>query len=264
MGIDVSEVRWNKYLHRMHLLTYLLSIIYFIMSLFESGQNHVVLNAAGLVCFCLFFIIELVAIQKNHKKPISQKLSMGYYIVRGLFDVVLVLSSFYSPHKFLFTVFMILFATEIAFFVAYDEMSRRGICYGIFSAVYGLASVVIVVYKYLGGEVTITMCLMEIAQVLVVLGLIVALGEILAGIWNSFIKQLLAQNRALEDLNDANDELKEHQDRISKVNELLGTQKIELQAANKKINRAHDEMSVQSEISGCIASSVEKIVLRYK
>ena len=49
MGIDVSEVRWNKYLHRMHLLTYLLSIIYFIMSLFESGQNHVVLNAAGLV-----------------------------------------------------------------------------------------------------------------------------------------------------------------------------------------------------------------------
>ena len=80
-----------------------------------------------------------------------------------------------------------------------------------------------------------------------------------ATVWNILTRRLkVFSSFGKISLNDANDALKEHQERISRVNELLGTQKIELQAANKKINRAHDEMSVQSEISGIIAASLEK------
>ena len=51
--------------------------------------------------------------------------------------------------------------------------------------------------------------------------------------------------------------MKEQQEKINRVNEKLGVQKIELQLANKKINRSHDEMSVQNELSSIIISSIE-------
>ena len=37
----------------------------------------------------------------------------------------------------------------------------------------------------------------------------------------------------------------------------IRSSKIELQLANKKINRSHDEMSVQNELSSIIISSIE-------
>ncbi len=62
----------------------------------------------------------------------------------------------------------------------------------------------------------------------------------------------------MENLNEANDKLVEQQNEIKKTNELLGIQKIELQAANKKINRSHDEMSLQNEIASVITSTMEQ------
>ena len=69
---------------------------------------------------------------------------------------------------------------------------------------------------------------------------------------------MFAQNRALDDLNEANEALQQQQEKIEKINEKLGNQKIKLQAANKRINRSHDEMSVQNEISSSIAASPKR------
>ncbi len=61
-----------------------------------------------------------------------------------------------------------------------------------------------------------------------------------------------------DDLNEANEALQQQQEKIEKINEKLGNQKIKLQAANKRINRSHDEMSVQNEISSSIAASPKR------
>ncbi len=259
MNIDVSEVRKNRYIILMHIMIYIAMIVYCVMDIFVNGSEHMLLNTAAIVVFGLFFIIEIVGGQIKHEendKP--AKVSKGYYIFRALAVILLAICAFNTLQEASFVIVMMLFSVETVFFLAYDETSQRIMYYMILFALYGLSTTVLGVHNYQNGTVTINGCTRDIFGVLAILFTVIALGEVLSGIWNTFIKKLLSQNRALEDLNDANDALKEHQERISKVNELLGTQKIELQAANKKINRAHDEMSVQSEISGVIAASLEK------
>ena len=94
--------------------------------------------------------------------------------------------------------------------------------------------------------------------VFAVLFVILFFGQVMAILWKFFEQRFLKQNRALEDLNEANEALHEQQDKINLVNQKLGMQKIELQAANKRINRSHDELSVQNEISSAIAGSMKK------
>lgn len=130
--------------------------------------------------------------------------------------------------------------------------------YVIFAAGYSLVSIVLIITKIYADPKGTPGYLCELAAVVSVTFAVILIGEIMAGIWDAFVRHLLAQNRALEGLNQANDALKQHQDQISKINETLGVQKIELQTANKKINRAHDEMSVQNEISSAIVATSQK------
>lgn len=257
MDIDVSDVRYNKYLHLAHLFMYLGAIIHCTMSMFDPDTSYLVTDIVAISCLGVFFLLELIVKQKVKNLEKIKKISTIYYVVRLVISLLLYLCSRSKVEGLIFLVLMIVFAVEIVFFIAYDETEHRLTCYTVFTVVYGLTSAVMIVYAYHEDRITFPQSCREAAGVCVVIFVIVALGEILAGIWDSFIKRLLLQNRALEDLNDANDALKEHQERISKVNELLGTQKIELQSANKKINRAHDEMSVQSEISSAITTSLD-------
>jgi diguanylate cyclase (GGDEF)-like protein len=237
---------------------YIAVIVYTAMSVFVLGIGRVSFDIVAISCFVAFFLIELVARQKGGKKIQQKEIAKVYYVVRLLVDMLLYFLSSSKGEGLVFLIAMIMFAVEIIFFVSYDESQTRAICYCVFSATYGLTSIVILFYMNHSGTISLTDCVREIAGVFVVIFFVISLGEILAGIWDAFVKRLLAQNRALEDLNDANDALKEHQERINKVNEMLGVQKIELQAANKKINRAHDEMSVQSEVAAIIAASLKK------
>ena len=87
--------------------------------------------------------------------------------------------------------------------------------------------------------------------------LIILLGEIISKIWVHFDGMILSQHRMMDRLNDANAELQEHQEKISKVNEILAFQKFQLQRANDKIKAAHEEMIVQNEIANVISTSLE-------
>ncbi len=258
MNIDISDVRYNKYIHLSHLIMYVAVIVYCALSVFANKMGTIVLDSVAIACFLLFFFIELIARRKGGKDIQQKKIATVYYVLRLLTDLLLYLFSPTKADGIIFLVLMIVFAVEIVFFIAYDEPEHRMTCYAIFLVVYGLTSTTMLVYTYHARVISFTQAWREASGIVIVVLVIVALGEVLAGIWDSFIKQLLAQNRALEDLNDANDALKEHQERLGKVNELLGTQKIELLSANKKINRAHDEMSVQSEISSAITASLGK------
>lgn len=70
-------------------------------------------------------------------------------------------------------------------------------------------------------------------------------------------KKFFAQCRLVESVNEINEELKNHQEKVKKANEELGTQKIKLEAAYNRINSANAEMMLQNEILKAITSVIE-------
>ncbi|MDE7211903.1 MAG: hypothetical protein K2O03_10750, partial [Lachnospiraceae bacterium] len=70
-------------------------------------------------------------------------------------------------------------------------------------------------------------------------------------------KKLFAQYRLVESVNEINEELKNHQEKVKRANEELGVQKIKLEAAYNRINSANAEMILQNKILKAITSVIE-------
>lgn len=70
-------------------------------------------------------------------------------------------------------------------------------------------------------------------------------------------RKIFAQTRLIERINETNEELRVHQEKVKSTNELLGVQKIELQSAYQKIHNVNEEMRIQNEILKYISSSLE-------
>lgn len=69
--------------------------------------------------------------------------------------------------------------------------------------------------------------------------------------------ELFRGARAIEEARAESQKVLEHQHKIEETNQLLGRQKIELQAINNKLNQAYSEMSLQNEIMTHISSELE-------
>ncbi len=92
---------------------------------------------------------------------------------------------------------------------------------------YGIISFVMLVVLAQDNlsRVTVGIASRELVTVSVVLVLIVVVSEMMFYMWDCFEKDIFRQNRALEDLNEVNDKMKEQQEKINRVNEKLGVQK---------------------------------------
>lgn len=89
------------------------------------------------------------------------------------------------------------------------------------------------------------------------LALIGLFSELIAGVIVENDRKLFAQTRLIERINESNEELRIHQEKVKSTNELLGVQKIELQTAYEKINNVNEEMQIQNDISKYISSSLD-------
>ena len=68
-------------------------------------------------------------------------------------------------------------------------------------------------------------------------------------------KRILEQKRKNENANEANENLLLFQEKLRKVNEELGIQKIRVESANRQVNKSNAEMKVQNEVLKHISSS---------
>lgn len=93
-------------------------------------------------------------------------------------------------------------------------------------------------------------CLLEIAFIRM-------FTEIFSNVIEENEEKVFAQTRLIERINETNDELRIHQEKVKSTNELLGVQKIELQSAYVKINNVNEEMKIQNEILKFISSSLD-------
>ena len=72
-----------------------------------------------------------------------------------------------------------------------------------------------------------------------------------------FDKKVFAQARLIDEINNSNDELVKNQEKVNRTNELLGLQKVKLEAAYRQIKRINSEMTIQNDIVKYISSSLD-------
>lgn len=256
MNEHIKKILNQELIYYVHVALYIAITLFNIDTIFDSKVRDMEYPLSSAIAFtCLFavmFIVETVSFYS--RRPFLETVPAGLYyrIVR---IPLVAIYYFMLPEQIgtgVCMVVLILFHIELLFYFQFDELPRRMFMYFLF----GLPLEVITVFRmthcgavYRGIDMIVTANVILLA--------IVIISELVARTYNHFIQLLFEQNWTVDNLNEANERLKEQQEQIKKTNEMLGMQKIELQAANKKVNRSHDEMSVQNEIAGAITSSME-------
>lgn len=217
-----------------------------------------ILAAAFLMIF-----LDTQAFRQQIRFTEYGKSGVIYHMIR----LVLACAAFYlmstEYERILMIVVIALFAVEAVLYVPFDETINRVVTYlimvALFIVTFGLYFLSVSRQYYDTHNKTdlpapISVQILTFGIILMVA--VILVGEVLAALWNCFEKKIFAQNRDVENLEELNKSLFEHQEEIKKINEVLGRQKIDLQFANKKINRAHDEMSLQNEVASIITASL--------
>lgn len=250
----------NQYVFLAHLLLNASILIFEFTHLFDGSRALLVKAGIFSVFIILCTIIEII--NRIAGSSLLEKNVFGhiYFIARPVIASVFYFISENKMESNIYLFVLVLTFSEMIFHTALDKMVKRIVVYALFAVGYGVVSVAMVValVQNKDSRVTVFIGVREIATVIVVLLLVLFIGEAMALLSNYFEKQIFRQNRALEDLNEANAAMKRQQERMNEVNEKLGLQKIELQTANRRINRSHDELSVQNEISSAIAGSMKE------
>ncbi len=265
----MSTLYKNRFVYKFHVGLYVSMILFILTCLGIKLESHgadqmeVWEYFVAMGAFVVLLVFEHVAMKDPERVQKHYKLGFIYQIFR----IAAATIAFYywqaNPIAIAFFALLVLFSVESFVYVPYDDNMKRISYYLTFLVTYLLCGLGarMATHSMPSGLVEL---LREVALTMVLEFIPIIVGEALARIYDEFFKQIMSQQRSLEALNNVNEELKDHQDRIKKVNDVLGAQKIQLQTANKKINRSHDEMSVQNEVSSAIASSKDKEPLMRK
>ena len=263
----INRMRSSSFMKMAHMALYVFLILYASAGIYDicAGDRFYLIEFIkyiGVDVFCIVFIqMEMIFHKENLGEKTAYHLGCFYYGTRVVMAGVAYFIKPTQMDQLVFYLILIAFMADFMMFfcfTSFDYRGRRGMCDGIYALGFSLISMVQYISRLYAREITGTNFLRGISISFGGLFVLIAMGEVLAYSWGYYEKRMFAQNRALDDLNEANEALQQQQEKIEKINEKLGNQKIKLQAANKRINRSHDEMSVQNEISSSIAASPKR------
>ena len=255
MWEQMKSIRHSKYVIFGHELIYLAGILYFIVAyfLFDALLVKTALILAG---FLIMGALEWASYKMEQPFLEIKGIGLAYHILRLCFAGIFYFLSDLQTGRLLFMVLILLFALKIIYYISFDEVIIRIGFYAVFGVLFGAISLIVKMYEEYESRDLISLCFQEFFIAIIVTSSLVVLGEAISGIFTYFEEKIFSQSRTVSELNEANIVLKQHQEQINLINEKLGMQKIELREANKKINRSHDEMSVQNEISSTMTASL--------
>lgn len=247
------KVSHNTY--RVHMVMYVL-VILFLLHVTWVSKGIIRYLGAGLLTFysIMFIAEELVAVhdyEKKIRKPIC------FFLYHFMHLIAAAILFFFGANNFssaFGSIFMLIYAMESIYYIDFDDVFKRVKMY---CAIIVLFLVAVCAWAFLRPGNGLAEQFQIITASAALSCLIVFCGEMLTTFWNYFDYKLLEKNRKLETETKANKSLKENQEKLSKVNELLSMQKVQLQMANKRINNAHNEMVVQNEVARVISTSLD-------
>ncbi len=245
----------SKIVFGLHMAMYGVIVLLNIFAFINAGEADEK-NYFALVFVILFMTMAVAdSVTMLVKKDLydANRIIMIYRIVQIAIFIVYYFGTLNDVGNTVGILALLVLCVELDFFFQYDSSSKRNIGYVIIGVVTLIVTIVFMMrsQSYLQGMNVLCTAIMWMVALIVVV-------EIVMNSYHYFWELYVAQNRKVSQLNDANELLKEQQNEIKRTNEFLGIQKIELQAANKKINRSHDEMSVQNEVGNIINSMVEQ------
>nr|MBP3599307.1 diguanylate cyclase [Eubacterium sp.] len=257
MREHMEQIVKTKWLFGMHIVLYLFLALINIAALTNVTNEALQQYRVQAIVFSLVFLMMIgleVLVYVGTKRFQNYAKSEFWYRLTQI--LICCLFYFMTPVEIgsgIIMLTIVICFVELVFFFQPDDTGRRVMTY----VCLAVAMEVLTVWFVLKSETFYEGINLFISTGLLLLTMI-ALSEVIIRIYYYFMKKVFAQNRTVDNLNEANDQLREQQNEIKKTNELLGLQKIELQAANKKINRSHDEMSLQNEIGSVITSTMEQ------
>lgn len=238
----------QKKLSQFHKYLCVLMIIY----IFESFvRNEYVHSLKSLYIIVFVFLLDMLLATASffERRRVLMVLRYIEYCTCSLFWFI----TDYKVHGIMACICTVIFVTEYIIIFDFSELYHK---------IIGFISICIPMLFFLAmdslfwrrGKV-------EFFDMLCAVGLFIAIviffSLILEKITAETNKKLFAQTRLVADINAMNKDLRVKQEKVKKVNEQLGIQKLQLKVAYKKLNTANTEMMIQNEIIKYISSSLE-------
>jgi len=243
----------NDQLFRIHIKFSKLHIPFVvILALYIIERN--IKNSSLDSMFTLLFILPILIVEViAYKKSFFNNYKI--LVVLRYFELCVVSACFLYANYFHYTsilAYILLYIEYITFF-DYSDYYYRAL-----SILFSLIPIVLsgafnIFFSY---ETDMTLFIRLVILSLTVI-IITYITNIFRKIISEFEQKLYSQNRLLLNLNEANDALQIHQEKVKHANEELGYQKVMLEAAYKKINNANTEIMIQSQIVKYISSSLD-------
>lgn len=245
----------HKTVHSLHIIIFVLVLLFLGQMLWVTKTGEFIYVLIVLLAFSLLLLLELfyytIGIERIMKHT---KIYMLHKILQlacaVLFYVVIPSCERHGIDGAL----VILFSLELVFQIDFEDFFNRVVVYLSIAIPFEVASLLSAIYL---GDADLESKFRNFVGSTVILLAFILLSEMLVSIWIHFDKCLMKNYSRVEQLRDENNELLDNKDRIHKVNELLGLQKVQLQVANRRINSTHSELMVQNEIANVSSKSLD-------
>lgn len=160
-----------------------------------------------------------------------------------------------NPYQYGFA-FFVMAVFSIEFYFTFDYSDKYYIT--IFTIMLGLPLIISSIIYNFQTQLSIRSDFLK--ALIFYLGYVVfanVLGGAISNIFCENDEKIFSHIRALQRAKENNDELKIQQEKVRVTNELLGTQKIQLEAAYNRINSVNKEKTIQNEMLKYISSSLD-------
>lgn len=246
MTTSVFDIQ-SKY-SKLH-IPFILLLILFIIERYLKVQE---INSIICLWFLIpMFFLELLAYKKKFFHQIKF-LFLVRYIELTLAAFLFTLTEYMFLAVIALLLYYILF-TEFLGLYDYSDVYYRFIS-GIFGIIPPVVSICYSTYiNATFNDVSYIRICIYIAVVFIVINKSI-LNE---NSKNQLEEQIFKQNRLLNNVNETNEALKIHQEKVKKANEELGFQKVMLEAAYKRIGDSNIEIMIQNQVLKYISSSLE-------
>lgn len=217
-------------------------------------------RTSGLAVYCVALLIDILIVSLLTPKKFERTVIVLRYCVILLVSVYIVF--FYNRNLLAITVMLLLCQIfDLVFRVDFTDMYTRLIIMSISAFPIALLAIVEqLFFAKIGNSYAIDM--ISVVGTLIVT---VSYGSKIFTDWiHMFERKLLEQRRKNENAIEANESLMLYQDKLRRVNEELGIQKIRVESANRQVSKSNAEMKVQNEVLKYVSSTINQEELMEK
>ena len=212
---------------------------------------------SGSVIFLVTLLIDVMVITIiNIKKMYKTAIGIRYFSIL-LLSVYIVF--FYSKSLLAITVLLLLcHVFDLIFRVDFVDMYSRFMAISVSAFPIALLTIIEqLFFAETGNAHTIEM----ISVIAALIVMVSSMSKIFIEWIATYEKKLMEQHRMNENANEANESLMLYQDKLRKVNEELGIQKIRVESAIRQVNKSNVEMSLQNDVLKRVSTTISQYEL---